>query len=230
MKRTRLLGLALAFALAAAAGAEAAQTVDVVAAADGPAERIGDPLCEVDAGFLCMPGENRGRLAVAGSAGVEENGEYYCATEWASILEFDLSDVPVGAVLSATLSLYAMPGYDTAPTVGVFAYAPAPAGVLLERVDLTPATALDTLVPPTEYASFTLDVSAGVREALDAGRTELGLLLAGADDLSGGEVAGLLFAGLLSEQFGLPVPTLTVVVDETVGRVSRSWGAVKSLY
>lgn len=230
MKCKALLSLALVFALTAAAGAEAAQTVDVVAAADGPVERIGDPLCDTEVGFLCMPGENRGRLAVAGSAGFEENGEYHCATEWASILEFDLSEVPVGAVISATLSLHAMPGYDTAPTVGVFAYAPAPAGVLLERADLTPATALDTIVPPTEDATFTLDVSAGVREALDAGWTEFGLLLAGADDLSGGDVAGLLFAGLLSDQFGLPVPTLTVVVDEMVGRESHSWGAVKSLY
>lgn len=123
----------------------------------------------------------------AGVAGGEMNlmigGQAWgCDSEWAASFEFDLGPVPAGAPVRDAVLVVRKTGYsDDAQGfayLGVFAYDPTGAEVLLARDDLTPETALDVIYPPAANIDLAFDVTAAVQSWVAAGAAKAGLLLA----------------------------------------------------
>lgn len=213
------------------AATTSATTLDAELLADGWADRLDDPACGVADVFVCLPNDTGYRLGINGNSGWQGTHEYYCAYENGSILEYSLDGLlPDQLILSATLTLHTLRGYDIQPEIGVFPYAPNPAGAEWARADCVAANALDTTVPPAREEAFSLDVTAGVQAWLDAGAAQIGFLLCSLTDLSWNDTTGVLFTGRAADDLGYPTPTLVVEYDGVVANEGAAWGAVKALY
>lgn len=152
-----------------------------------------------------------------------------CNSEWAAFFEFDLGSLPPGAQIYQAILIVRKTGYsDNAQGfayLGAFGYEPSADELIIERADLTPATALDVIYPSAENTDLAFAVTAAVQEWNTEGIAKAGLLLAPVYSEIGYEdwisVGGCGYA---------LAPRLVVAHEGAVRDEPSSWSRLKANY